>query len=326
MRALLAAIALVLAAPAAASAHGVIVIAGGELVYLSDDSSSASRLEITADLVSIRVHDPGSVGGIQAPSSCRAGRLDDRGFIIEYTCPVTGVVALRAETGPNEDHATLTGGLPVRVSGDSGADELRTADAADELRGRDGNDLLVAAGGADLADPGQGADTVDAGAGDDSVEAADGERDTIACGTGADRVVADQLDAVAADCETVDRRQVEPPTTTAEGDETPPLVSVRAPASRRVGSGRIGLEAKSLEQGEISASAFLSVSGLRLRVPAVSRAVPEQTWKRLSLRLSRAQVRRVRRAGSARLVVAAIATDRAGNASAARTVRIRLRR
>ena len=102
MRVLLAAATLLLAAPATARAHGVIVIGGGELVYLSDDSSSASRLEIAADVVGIRVHDPGSVGGIQAPQSCRAGRSDDRGYVIEYTCPATGVISLRAEVGPNE--------------------------------------------------------------------------------------------------------------------------------------------------------------------------------------------------------------------------------
>ena len=81
----------------------MIRVAGGELVYLADDSSSASRLEISADLVSIRVFDPGSVGGIQAPSSCRPGEVDSRGAIVEWTCSATGVVSLRAETGPNED-------------------------------------------------------------------------------------------------------------------------------------------------------------------------------------------------------------------------------
>ena len=326
VRAALAALLGLLAVPAGASAHGVIVIAGGELVYLSDDSSSASRLEITADLVSVRVYDPGSVGGIQAPSSCRAGQVS-QGYVVEWTCPATGVVSLRAETGPNEDRAVLSGPMPAKLFGDSGADELRTPDAADDVRGRDGNDLIVSNGGDDAIDTGEGADTVDAGDGDDRVAAADGERDEIACGAGADTVTADQLDVTAPDCETVDRAFVEPPPTTADGDETAPLIGVRAPAgSRRVGRGRIAVEVRSLEAGEAVASAVLAVGGVDLRVPSVRRAIQPGRWTKLTLRLSRSQVRRVRRAGRARLTVAAVASDRAGNTSRAKTVRVRLRR
>ena len=185
---------------------------------------------------------------------------------------------------------TVSGGLPAKLSGDSGADELHGTDAADELRGRDGNDLLAAVGGA-----------------------------------GTDRVAADQLDAVAPGCETVERTTVQPPATGAEGDETPPLLAVQAPKAIRLRNGRIALRARSLEVGEVSASAFLAVSGVRLRVKAVSREVPAQTWQKVTLRLSRAQVRRVRRARGGRLTVAVIASDRAGNASAPKTVRIRLR-
>ena len=326
MRALLAAGTLLLCLPSAASAHGVIKIGGGELVYLSDDSSSASRLEISADLVSVRVYDPGSVGGIQAPSSCRAGEVDSRGSIVEWTCSATGVVSVRAETGPNEDRATVIGSLPAKLFGDSGADELHTPDTADEARGRDGNDLIVTNAGNDIIDTGEGADTVDAGAGEDTVAAADGERDEIACGAGADRVTADQLDVAAPDCETVERTFVEPPPTTADGDETAPLVALRAPGSRRVGRGRIAVEVRSLEAGEAVASAFLDVAGVNLAVRGVRRSVRPGEWTRLTLRLSRGQVKRVRRAGRARLVVKAVAADRAGNTSRAKTARIRLRR
>ena len=328
MRAAIAALLLlvVLGVPSAASAHGVIKIGGGELVYLSDDSSSASRLEIAADLVSVRVYDPGSVGGIQAPSSCRAGEVDSRGTIVEWTCPSTGVVSLRAETGPNEDRATVTGVMPAKLFGDSGADELRTADLDDEARGRDGNDLIVTNGGADVIDTGEGADVVDAGAGDDTIAAADGERDEIACGPGADVVKADQLDVVAPDCESVERSSVEPPPTKADGDETAPLVALRAPSSRRIGRGRVPVEVRSLETGEAVASASLAVGGVDLRVRSVRRSVQPATWTKLTLKLSKSQVRRVRRAGRARLTVAAIASDRAGNTSEPKTARIRLRR
>jgi hypothetical protein len=48
-----------------------------------------------------------------------------------------------------------------------------------------------------------GADTVATGAGRDVVRTRDGARDRVSCGPGRDRVLADALDDVAADCERV---------------------------------------------------------------------------------------------------------------------------
>jgi hypothetical protein len=323
IRGLVAGVALALVGAAPAGAHGVIHIAGGDLVYLSDDSSSASLLEIDADLVQIKVYDPGSVGGIQAPSSCRAGKVDDRGTIIEWTCPAAGVVRIGAEVGPSEDSAVVRGSLPVRLHGDAGADSLRTGDASDVLRGRDGNDQLWAEGGDDVVEPGEGADAISAGPGADTVSAADGERDSVACGDGADRVTADQLDVVDADCETVVRSTVAPPAGAAEGDTTAPRLSVRVDRTQR--AGRIRLTARSSEAGSVDASAFLAVDGVNLRVPPVERAVRAGRRASLSLRLSRSQLRRVRRRGRARLTVTLVAADRAGNTTRPRTVHITLR-
>jgi hypothetical protein len=319
------AVALLLALPATGAAHSVIRIGGGELVYLSEDSSSASKLELTATLLTIRVYDPGSVGGMEAPTSCQAGEIDSRGAVIEYRCPATGVSRLRAEVGPSED-LVVTSGLPSAVVGESGADELRGSDAADDLRGREGNDRLTGGGGADVLDGGEGADTIDAGAGDDAAAVADGERDAVVCGEGADRVTADQLDEVAGDCETVTRTEVTPPAAPAAGDTTPPRLSTTAPSSRRVGSGHILVSVRSSEAGQVSASAFLAVSGLNLRVPPVTRTVRAGRALGVTLRLSRAQVRRVRRSRRAQLTVTVVAADRAGNTTPARTLRIRLRR
>jgi hypothetical protein len=47
-----------------------------------------------------------------------------------------------------------------------------------------------------------------AGPGADTVDVANGGVDSVACGPGADTVVADAWDAVAADCETVQRTPV----------------------------------------------------------------------------------------------------------------------
>ncbi len=106
------------------------------------------------------------------------------------------------------------------------------------LDGRGGNDTLIGADGQDAIDGGAGDDTIDAGFGDDTitpgpgkdvvaadrrggdcgplwckypygndtVNAVDGEVDSIFCGAGEDRVVADPADVVAPDCETVERQ------------------------------------------------------------------------------------------------------------------------
>src|SRR4051794_35722331 len=101
------------------------------------------------------------------------------------------------------------------LNGAGGDDTLSGGDAADSLTGASGDDSLSGGDGADAIDPGTGADTVDAGPGDDVVHARDEARDTIACGDGADTVVADAYDSVAADCESVDRGP-------AGGGPTPP--------------------------------------------------------------------------------------------------------
>jgi hypothetical protein len=110
--------------------------------------------------------------------------------------------------------------------GDAG--ELIGLGGDDELRGGDGADAIDGGAGADLLDGGFGDDTITGGPGrdrisadlaggdcgplwckypfgNDVVQARDGEIDSIACGAGTDRVVADPADTVASDCETIER-------------------------------------------------------------------------------------------------------------------------
>jgi hypothetical protein len=62
---------------------------------------------------------------------------------------------------------------------------------------------LRTAGGA-LVGGVPGADTIDGGKDNDVILARDGQRDVISCGTGKDdRAVADRIDSVATDCETI---------------------------------------------------------------------------------------------------------------------------
>lgn len=112
------------------------------------------------------------------------------------------------------------------VDGDEGGDELYGGNVAgegvgvDTLRGELGNDGLMGGPGADNLSGGANDDlivdgpaddaaddTIAGGGGNDDVNAANvpAAKDTISCGEGTDRVRADDLDAVASDCENVER-------------------------------------------------------------------------------------------------------------------------
>jgi hypothetical protein len=92
------------------------------------------------------------------------------------------------------------------LSGGPGKDTVRGNGGVDVLTGNGGSDRLDGGGGADRLNPGEGKDKVDSGGGDDRVHSVDGKRDTIVCGAGADRVVADHKDKVSRSCEKVVRR------------------------------------------------------------------------------------------------------------------------
>ncbi len=130
------------------------------------------------------------------------------------------------DDGPNEWHvpAAAPGG---RLSGAGGSDVLRGGDRhGDAIDGGAGDDDLSGGFGDDTLVGGPGRDTIagdrplrcnelhcdlGGGSGNDTIEGRDGEVDSIACGAGADRVVADAADVVAAGCEVVERPAVETP-------------------------------------------------------------------------------------------------------------------
>ena len=82
-----------------------------------------------------------------------------------------------------------------RVIGGAGGDDLVGNGLANELVGGPGPDILEGKAGPDRLDGGEG---------DDTLVSRDGEVDVLACGNGADRVVADPQDNLAADCERTD--------------------------------------------------------------------------------------------------------------------------
>jgi hypothetical protein len=81
-----------------------------------------------------------------------------------------------------------------------GNDTIAGHGGNDRLNGGPGNDILSGDGGNDRIVGGPGLDRIDGGTGNDLILARDGEVDTIRCGPGKDRVIADRNDRVARDC------------------------------------------------------------------------------------------------------------------------------
>lgn len=148
----------------------------------------------------------------------RAGERDDvRG--IEVVLPESPAT-FTGDDGPNAWYAPMyAAGSTLRGAG--GADLLRGSDShGDAIDGGAGDDDLAGGFGDDTVIGGPGRDTiagdrplrcnevhcdVGGGSGNDTIQARDGEVDSITCGPGTDRVVADAADVVAADCEQVER-------------------------------------------------------------------------------------------------------------------------
>jgi hypothetical protein len=119
-------------------------------------------------------------------------------------------------TGTDAGEELLVGNEPATVDGRGGDDRIISSYSADTLRGGAGDDEIRGYGGDDRIEGGPGADTL-AGdtvgqtcnaltcsiySGNDTIDARDGERDSIDCGLGTDRLVADPVD-VHTNCEDV---------------------------------------------------------------------------------------------------------------------------
>lgn len=123
------------------------------------------------------------------------------------------------DDGPNEWHAPAAA-PGSRLSGAGGNDVLRGSDRhGDAIDGGSGDDDISGGFGDDTLVGGPGRDTIagdrplrcnelhcdlGGGSGNDTIDARDGEVDSITCGPGTDRVIADAVDVVAADCEVVE--------------------------------------------------------------------------------------------------------------------------
>jgi len=334
--------ALCLVAPPLAEGHSLVRERDGRIAYLARDATSLNHLTVRAAGRSIVLRDEAVAGGID-PGPCRITDIDQRTFdVIEVRCRAARVVAA---LGDREDRATVA--VAAELRGGAGADDLAGGPAADVLLGGDGADRLAAgeggdrlaggpaddalagAGGADALDGGLGRDRLDGGAGDDVLRARDGQADELLCGDGADRVEADTLDRVAADCERVERIAVPAPPEPgpAAADDIAPRV--RAGARTRQPPGRVRVLATLGERGVLSASGFLRVGGLSLPVQGDRQSVRvggggAALTVKLTGRARRAAARALRRGRRATLRMAVVGTDRAGNSRLTLVPTIRL--
>lgn len=84
-----------------------------------------------------------------------------------------------------------------KISGGQGADRLFGGKNADTISGAPGDDVIAGDAGNDTLRAQAGRDRVTGGPGGDFINtASDGQRDSITCGTGTDRVIVDLNDVV----------------------------------------------------------------------------------------------------------------------------------
>jgi len=337
----------------AAHAHSLVRESGGEVAYLSSDAVSLNTLVVKRNGANLDLRDPTVAQGLD-PGSCAPGEVtsDANAWLIQALCPAGGAQRLRIDLGDREDTALVQVDLPTTVLGGTGTDKITTAGGADALAGDDGDDELQAGGGADQVNAGDGDDTVGGGAGNDVIEAGlgvdavdggdgddelrvrDGVADTVRCGPGRDRVDADTLDDVGADCEDVTRL----PTAAPQGggttgrDRTPPRVRVGGPTIQRAGNRyRAKLVATSSERGTLSASGFMEIGDLSLPIQTSRQRVGvggggvELTFK-LTGRERREAVRAWKRKRKVTIRLGVVGVDRAGNSTEVKAPAIRLLR
>ena len=355
-RVLLVAAALLLAAAAPASAHSLVRIENGQLRYLSADTVSLNNVVVRDTGGSYRITDPTVDGGMDA-GPCTPLQVDSNGWVTEVDCGKGGINSLRVDIGDQDDTAKLQVDLPSIVLGGPGNDSLEATGRDDVINGEAGNDTIAAgagndtvaggdgddsldgAEGNDVLHGGGGTDTVRAGAGDDDVRTRDPVKDTVDCGEGADKVTADDMDAVPpeAACETVNRAagaapDGQPESTVVKADRVAPLVRLggavlQRPLARR----RLALLAVASEAGTLTVACAVRVGSRNHALPARSVKIAvdgagAEVRFGLPARVAgaiRSGLRSGRRV-SARFTVRA--TDRAGNRSPRSTRTVRLAR
>lgn len=179
------ALALLLAAPADASAAGTVQTDQfGDVFYQGDATRNVVSVTTTVTSptqVKVVISEPGIAEGGDVKKICspEAGS-------IACTLDVSGNVTLNGSGG--DDRLTADGPLEIRIEGDDGADELIGGDGRDLIVGGSGVDELDGRVGDDTVVGGPGADTVRGGVGDDSARPDLGDGDVVDLGPGRDAI------------------------------------------------------------------------------------------------------------------------------------------
>ena len=193
-----------------------------------------------------------------------------------------------------------------------------------------GGDRLIGNAGGDRLIGGTAADELFGGDGDDRIDSADGVADRVSCGAGADTLFSDPLDLIEADCE----RPAAPggdgtggdgdpgrPDGGTSPDTTAPVVSSFTASPKRFCAAR-GTKFRwtASEAGSVTITLARKSGGRYRDVGAITRAgLPAGDG---TLRVRRRVGARKLKRGAYRATL--VATDGAGNASAPRSVRLRV--
>lgn len=206
------------------------VVDGGPGVDTLDDfrfSGDAGRAPAITVSLDGQANDgrPGendNVGGVEIIKSGSAGSFTGDDAANEFVAPQTGAAGTLLGLGGDD----------VLIAGDAHGDTVDGGAGNDTVEGGFGDDRLVGGPGRDVIAGDRKSRCNEMAcdvlvAGNDTIEAREGEVDSISCGPGTDRVVADAADVVAADCETVERPGTSgtPP---GGGTTTKPALSVRS--------------------------------------------------------------------------------------------------
>ena len=207
---------------------------------------------------------------------------------------------------------------PSTVKGNGGDDVLTGMDYDDTMEGGAGNDRIEGGLGHDVVTGGPGKDVL-FGEGDgnycgiyeckipfgnDTIDARDGEADQVDCGTGNDTAIVDALDTVA-NCEKVDVGAGKPGGGGGKADGL--AVKTRAKRAKLLAK---GLSLRVACAGACRVGAKLTLKG-RTVGTGKGTLIAAGTAK-VTVRLSKAGKRRLRRAGKASLKLRVTVTDAAG--------------
>ena len=118
---------------------------------------------------------------------------------------VEGQVGSDLLSGGNGNDGVLGAAGNDKITGGAGNDVLDGSAGRDSLVGGAGNDVLTGGAGNDSINGGSGRNVIGAGPGSDSVNSRNRKRETVNCGSGRDRVVADSIDRLVG-CERISRR------------------------------------------------------------------------------------------------------------------------